>query len=90
MTQPPNQENRQAQAEFRQRLLEESKAPYRGLRQVLYLVFAASGLIGAMIFFLRIISGHGDQELLGNFLLQVGVLVAMISLWRWEQQKAKR
>lgn len=79
-----------AEAEFRQRLLKESQAPYRGLRQVMYLVFAASGLIGAMIFFLKLIAGQADQELLGNFALQLGVIALMISLWRWEQKNSTK
>lgn len=82
--------NDPGQAEFRQRLLQEAQAPYRGLRQVLYLVFAASGLIGAMIFFLKLIAGQGSSELLGNFALQLGVIALMISLWRWEQAKSKK
>ncbi len=82
--------NDPGQAEFRKRLLKEAQAPYRGLRQVLYLVFAASGLIGAMIFLLKLIAGQADQELLGNFALQLGVIALMVSLWRWEQQKANK
>lgn len=80
----------QAQAEFRQRLLKESKAPYRGLRQVMYLVFAASGLMGALVFLTRLIAGEADQELLGNFALQLGVIALMISLWRWEQKNSTK
>ncbi len=75
---------------FRQRLLKEAQAPYRGLRQVLYLVFAASGFIGALVFLMKLIAGQASPDLLANFALQLGVIALMVTLWRWEQQKSSK
>ncbi len=65
----------------------EAKAPYKGLRQFLYLAFGASGLIGALIFLSQLAAGRDVGVALPNFALQVGVLALMVWLFRQEQQK---
>jgi len=71
-----------------ERLRREAKSPYRGLRLFIYLAFAGSGLIGAIIFFARLIAGNGDLEAnLGNLTLQIGVLALMIWLYRIDRSK---
>jgi len=67
------------------RLKAEALAPYRGLRRFFYVAFGASAFLGAVIFALRLLSGQGDAELLGNLALQVGVVALMVWLFRREQ-----
>ncbi len=67
----------------------ELKAPYRGLRQVIYLAFAASGFIGAFIFLAQLLAGREVDAALPNLGLQIGVVALMIWLFRLEQ-KARR
>jgi hypothetical protein len=69
----------------------EAKAPYRGLRQFIYVGFGASGLIGAFIFLMQILAGREVDAALPNFVLQVGVVALMVWLFRLEQRaKAKQ
>ncbi|MEM7772059.1 MAG: DUF3493 domain-containing protein [Cyanobacteria bacterium P01_E01_bin.6] len=70
------------------RLQAEAKAPYRGLRQFIYVAFGASGLIGAFIFLAQLISGQGSQSLVGNFAIQVGVIALMVFLFRIDKAKS--
>ncbi|MCY7332388.1 MAG: DUF3493 domain-containing protein [Pseudanabaena sp. CAN_BIN31] len=66
-----------------ERLRREAKSPYRGLRIFIYMAFAGSGFIGAVIFLTRLIAGHGELETnLGSFALQIGVLALMVWLYR--------
>ncbi|MBD2460088.1 DUF3493 domain-containing protein [Oscillatoria sp. FACHB-1407] len=71
------------------RLRMEAKAPYRGLRQFVYIAFGASGFIGAFIFLVQLLAGRDVAGVLPNFALQVGVVALMIWLFRLEQ-KAKQ
>ena len=66
------------------RLKAEAKAPYKGLRQFFYLVFAASGLIGALTFVGRIATGTDLSKDIPNLALQLGLVAAMIALFTWE------
>ncbi|RMF26070.1 MAG: DUF3493 domain-containing protein, partial [Cyanobacteria bacterium J083] len=61
-------------------LMAEAKAPYRGLRQFVYLAFGASGLIGAFIFLLKLIAGENVENNLPNLALQIAVVALMIFL----------
>ncbi|MCG6133589.1 MAG: DUF3493 domain-containing protein [Nostoc sp. LLA-1] len=71
------------------RLKAEMAAPYRGLRQFLYIGFGASGLIGAFIFFFQVLAGRDIDSALPNLALQVGVVALMIFLWRWDQSRKR-
>ena len=66
------------------KLKAEAKAPYKGLRRFFYLAFGASGFIGALIFFARLIAGQNISNDLPNFALQLGIVVLMIGLFRLE------
>ncbi|WP_071515359.1 DUF3493 domain-containing protein [Geitlerinema sp. PCC 9228] len=68
----------------------ELKAPYRGLRQFVYVTFAASGLLGAFIFLAKFAQGEAVSSVLPNFALQVGVVALMVWLFRLEQKKQKK
>ena len=67
------------------RLKAQTKAPYRGLRQLLYLALGASGFIGALVFLAQLLAGRNVGAALPNFALQVGVVALMIWLFRLEQ-----
>jgi len=69
----------------------ELKAPYRGLRQFVYLACAASGFIGAVIFLTQLLAGRSTVgAILPNLALQVGVVTLMIWLFRLEQRASQR
>ncbi|MFM7448275.1 MAG: DUF3493 domain-containing protein [Leptolyngbyaceae cyanobacterium] len=70
------------------RLRAEARAPYRGLRHFVYLACAASGLIGGLIFFTRLIAGDSLTEVGANLTLQIGIVVLMIWLWRLDQPRS--
>lgn len=69
------------------RLVEEAKAPYKGLRKFVYGTFAASGAIGAFIFLTQLLAGRDVGSAVPNLLLQVGVVALMIFLFRLESRK---
>lgn len=71
------------------RLKREMMNPYRGLRQFIYFGVGASGFIGAFIFFLQLLAGRSVESTLPNFALQVGVVILMIALWKWELRGKK-
>ncbi len=71
----------------RERLQAELRTPYRGLRQIVYLVFGASGFLGALLFLGQLATGHDPLESLPNLGLQVGVVALMVWLWRWEGKR---
>ncbi|MFB2896633.1 DUF3493 domain-containing protein [Aerosakkonemataceae cyanobacterium BLCC-F50] len=81
--QPPNSEKYS-------RLKEEIKAPYRGLRQFIYIAFGASGLIGAVVFLSQLAAGREVDTALPNFALQLGILALMVWLFRLEARAAKK
>lgn len=82
----PNPKNRLNPEQYN-RLKAEMAAPYRGLRQFLYIAFGASGLIGAFIFFFRVLAGRDIDSALPNLALQIGIVTLMVFLWRWEQRR---
>jgi len=68
-------------------LRQESAAPYRGLRRFIYLAFAASGGMGAFIFFLQALAGREVAQTLPNLALQVGLVLLMITLFRLDKPR---
>lgn len=72
--------------ELYQRLKAEAAAPYRGLRKFIYFGFAASGLIGGVIFLAQILAGRDVSEALPNLAIQVGVVALMVWLIRLENR----
>jgi hypothetical protein len=71
------------------RLKTELAAPYRGLRQFIYISVGASGFIGAFIFFFQLLAGRDIEQALPNFAIQLGVIGLMVFLWKWENRKRK-
>ncbi len=68
------------------RLRAEATAPYRGLRQFIYVAFGASGFIGAVVFLAQLLAGKDVTTALPNLGLQVGVVALMVWLFRLEQR----
>ena len=72
------------------RLREEARAPYRGLRLLIYGVFGASGLIGAVVFLAQLIAGRDVANALPNFALQTGVVALMVWLAKIDRAIARK
>jgi hypothetical protein len=85
----PNSKNRMKSEQYA-RLKAEIAAPYRGLRQFLYIVCGASGFIGGFIFLTQLLAGRNVDSALPNLALQIGVVALMVFLWSWEQRKQRR
>lgn len=68
------------------RLRAEAKAPYRGLRQVVYATVGASGAIGALIMVTQLAAGADASKVLPNLLIQLGVLGVVGLLFRLERR----
>ena len=86
---PAGRRLQQRDPEAFERLRAEAAAPYKGLRQFIYVAFAASGGIGSFIFLTQILAGRDVSTALPNFALQVGVVALMIALLRWERRSPK-
>jgi hypothetical protein len=69
------------------RLKAELKAPYRGLRQFVYLSCAASGAIGAFIFLTQLLAGREVSSTLPNLAIQIGVVGLMVLFFRLDRPK---
>ena len=67
----------------------EIAAPYRGLRQFIYIAFGASGSIGAFVFFFQVLAGRNVETAIPSLALQVGIVALMVFLWRWEQRRQR-
>jgi hypothetical protein len=68
------------------RLVAESKAPYKGLRKFIYASLGGSGAIGGFVFFTKILAGRDVAQSLPNLALQIGVVALMVFLFRWEDR----
>jgi len=80
----------QISPEQHRRLKAEMAAPYRPLRQLVYLACGASGFIGGLIFLGQLAVGREVGEAIPNFALQVGVVALMVWLFRLEQRAGRR
>ncbi len=68
------------------RLKAEAKAPYKGLRKVIYATAGASGAIGAFVILTQMLAGGDIQQALPNLLVQFGVLAVVAVLFRLENK----
>ncbi|MGF1569161.1 MAG: DUF3493 domain-containing protein [Nodosilinea sp.] len=68
------------------RLRAEAKAPYKGLRKVIYGTAGASGAIGAVIFIAQLIAGRDVGNALPNLFVQLGVIGIVVLLFRLESR----
>jgi hypothetical protein len=86
---PPPDPSKKIDPELYERLKAEAQAPYRGLRQFVYLACGASGLVGAFVFLAQLAAGRDVGGALPNFALQIGVVALMVGLFRWEQRQGR-
>ena len=56
--------------ELKKKLLEESQAPFKGLRRILWKVFSGSAFLGLLIMLSKIASGSELQQ--NNLFIQLG------------------
>ncbi len=73
--------------ELWRRLQAEAKSPFRGLRQFIYAACAASGAIGGVVFFFKLLAGRELDKTIPNLAIQVGVVAVMVWLMRIDRAK---
>jgi hypothetical protein len=71
------------------RLKAEAKAPYKGLRKVIYGTAGASGAIGAFVILTQLLAGGDVSQALPNLLVQFGVLAVVVMLFRLENRGSR-
>ena len=59
--------------ELKKKLLEESQAPFKGLRKVLWIAFSGSAFLGLFIMLSKIASVNEIQQ--NNLLIQIGACI---------------
>ena len=70
---------------LKKKLLEESQAPFKGLRRVLWIAFSGSAFLGLLIMLSRIANGNELQ--LNNLLIQLGACVIFPTLLVYDRNK---
>ena len=71
--------------ELKKKLLEESQAPFKGLRKVLWIAFSGSAFLGLFIMLSRITSVNEIQQ--NNLLIQIGACILFPFLLFLERDK---
>ena len=71
--------------ELKKKLLQESKAPFKGLRKVLWIAFTGSAFLGLFIMLSKIASGNQIQQ--NNLLIQIGACALFPFLYFLESNK---
>ena len=59
--------------ELKKKLLKESKAPFKGLRKVIWIAFSGSAFLGLFIMLSKIASVNEVQQ--NNLLIQIGACI---------------
>jgi hypothetical protein len=70
---------------LKKKLLNESQAPFKGLRRILWLAFSGSAFLGLLIMLLRVASGFELQQ--NNLLIQLGACLIFPALLFWDRKK---
>ena len=73
--------------ELKKKLLQESQAPFKGLRRILWIAFSGSAFLGLLIMFSRISNGNEIQQ--NNLLIQLGACVIFPTLLFFDRDKAQ-
>ena len=71
--------------ELKKKLLKESKAPFKGLRKVIWIAFSGSAFLGLFIMLSKIASGNEVQQ--NNLLIQIGACILFPFLLFLERDK---
>ena len=65
-----------------ERLVAETRSPFKGLRRVVYGAVGASGLLGAFVFGTQLLAGREVETALANLAVQLGVIgIAVLLFW---------
>ena len=71
--------------ELKKKLLNESQAPFKGLRRILWIAFSGSAFLGLIIMLFKILSGSDLQP--NNLLIQLGACIIFPSLLFLDRNK---
>ena len=71
--------------ELKKKLLKETKAPFKGLRRLLWIAFTGSAFLGLFIMLSKIANGNEIQQ--NNLLIQLGACVLFPLLLFFERNK---
>ena len=71
--------------ELKKKLLNESQAPFKGLRRVLWIAFSGSAFLGLFIMLSKIASGGELQQ--NNLLIQLGACILFPTLLLFDKNK---
>ena len=71
--------------ELKKKLLRESKAPFKGLRRVLWAAFTGSAFLGLLIMLLQIAGGNEIQQ--NNLFIQLGACILFPTLLFFDRNK---
>ena len=71
--------------ELKKKLLQETQAPFKGLRRILWIAFSGSAFLGILIMLSKIASGGEVQ--LNNLLIQLGACVIFPTLLFLDRNK---
>ena len=71
--------------ELKKKLLNESQAPFKGLRRILWIAFSGSAFLGLLIMLSKIAGGSELQ--LNNLLIQLGASIIFPTLLFFDRNK---
>ena len=71
--------------ELKKKLLKETKAPFKGLRRVVYVACAGSAFLGLFIMVSQLAAGNEIQQ--NNLLIQVGACILFPFLFYLERNR---
>ena len=70
---------------LKKKLIEESQAPFKGLRKIFLIAFTASAFLGLFIMLSKIASGSELQQ--NNLLIQIGACIVFPTLLFLDRNK---
>ena len=70
---------------LKKKLLKETKAPFNGLRRILWIAFSGSAFVGLLIMLSKIASGSELQQ--NNLLIQLGACLLFPTLLFFDRNK---
>ena len=73
--------------ELKKKLLNESQAPFKGLRRIFWIAFSGSAFLGLLIMLSKIVSGSEFQQ--NNLLIQVIACIVFPTLLFLDRDKDK-
>ena len=74
--------------ELKKKLLNETQAPFKGLRRILWIAFSGSAFLGLLIMLSKIISGSEFNQ--NNLLIQLCACILFPSLLFFDRNKDEK